>query len=999
MSSKFQKVLLLLIVLQCKSICQADNFQQWLSSLTINLDDIQIDVPKTDWTFLFQFQCTNATLSSIQSSLADKHDAFKLSMQGLGIGCTGSWVLKGALGSASGTAEARVLPSAITFATSIEYENISIPEKDYKKIVGKGHFVQLPSKIISNGCAVSLKIGTVELKIEHKSIGKDLLIKIIDWLMKNKIVENAIDYVVGNGLCKFFNTTLLEALNDQVEIVNNKTRPFIPRRPIPPAQHCPAGDVDLELEPLFTVLNGLINSYIGPEGINIIENNITHGTGIGSLDILNNYTLNLNLAGLGNASVRLHDIVLRGMNSWTSLDLFQVYGPVSIFSSLGSNVSGIDLPMAITLNLSGNLSDPVPLQEHALLSLNMSHVKVDASSEVALKEAVLENYSSFELGCIKKATDVVNMTSLNVDFLLDALSINTVKCNSSSLDFEFGTALNNLVLSFVNGYKQNLAAVINGLLLEEIREGINEAYSEINATCTAPPPGHKRAIWMSTEMGCFFSFCLLVASLIFTWKQRQLRRRHDGRGLYASLPNSPKQSQFSSIQDSSDYNFDEATADNIMDLSSLMTSSRLHWLVRYGMLVSILTTAAMFFGTDTIPWAHVKLKFTAGDQEYGFPTIYELALVDSIKDMWNAGIGLVAVGSVLFSGLWPFVCCGSLFFCWILPDGYFGLSVARRDRLLHVCSHCAKWSLYNIFTIMVLRAGLKIHVDYTVTDTNSPLNATIPVSIDCRMNWLIGFSEILCCLAMMLMANLTLHYHRKDLALRIKQGLKVTGLELEANSQQKDSQASRSWKPKVMHAGLLAAFALIGYAASQQNICQFVYGGLVGWLLERQPEPQDIVRHTAIHLGTSIVQSDGVMLAHERTVQVCYFLVCFAGTGSHILFLLLMPVLKMSKSKKLFLARLSYSWASMDVLLLSVTMGVYANHQFSVYMLDKKFKAINELVEKFFMEYRGSRAMYYSYADLDHGYWMMLASVAYISIYFAGYVCHLPGYSFGLKGY
>lgn len=30
--------------------------------------------------------------------------------------------------------------------------------------------------------------------------------------------------------------------------------------------------------------------------------------------------------------------------------------------------------------------------------------------------------------------------------------------------------------------------------------------------------------------------------------------------------------------------------------------------------------------------------YLLGDQEYGFPTIYELALVDSIKDMWNAGM-------------------------------------------------------------------------------------------------------------------------------------------------------------------------------------------------------------------------------------------------------------------------------------------------------------------------------------------------------------------------
>jgi len=93
---------------------------------------------------------------------------------------------------------------------------------------------------------------------------------------------------------------------------------------------------------------------------------------------------------------------------------------------------------------------------------------------------------------------------------------------------------------------------------------------------------------------------------------------------------------------------------------------------------------------------------------YVIPDIGEISFLDSVEKAWKGDAKLLAAAIVVFSGIEPYVENIVLFIAWFLP-----MVPERRRKLLESLAWFGRWSLVDVFIVVVLVIGL----DFTIAGT------------------------------------------------------------------------------------------------------------------------------------------------------------------------------------------------------------------------------------------------------------------------------------------
>lgn len=131
--------------------------------------------------------------------------------------------------------------------------------------------------------------------------------------------------------------------------------------------------------------------------------------------------------------------------------------------------------------------------------------------------------------------------------------------------------------------------------------------------------------------------------------------------------------------------------------SSLMQDFNGHS-VHYVLPVMILFTAVLFIASNTSVGATVDLSLSLPAQTFKIPGVYSFGLIDTAKNMLNAGIYPLFMLVVVFSGIWPYAKLVLMFSAWVAPDKV--LSVKGRENLLRTLDSCSKYSLVDTYVFI-----------------------------------------------------------------------------------------------------------------------------------------------------------------------------------------------------------------------------------------------------------------------------------------------------------
>uniref|UniRef100_A0A7S3V2P3 Uncharacterized protein n=1 Tax=Aplanochytrium stocchinoi TaxID=215587 RepID=A0A7S3V2P3_9STRA len=98
--------------------------------------------------------------------------------------------------------------------------------------------------------------------------------------------------------------------------------------------------------------------------------------------------------------------------------------------------------------------------------------------------------------------------------------------------------------------------------------------------------------------------------------------------------------------------------------------------------------------------------------EIQLTVVYEISFVSSLKDAYNGGAYGIFFVIFLFSGVWPYGKNCIMFVAWFVP-----MTWETRSWILKNLTRLAKWSLVDVFAIVIIMAGLRI-IKPIVTDPN-----------------------------------------------------------------------------------------------------------------------------------------------------------------------------------------------------------------------------------------------------------------------------------------
>jgi len=130
--------------------------------------------------------------------------------------------------------------------------------------------------------------------------------------------------------------------------------------------------------------------------------------------------------------------------------------------------------------------------------------------------------------------------------------------------------------------------------------------------------------------------------------------------------------------------------------------------IRYGMPMIILGNIALFLSGHLNLGATVNIEVLFAGDVIRVDNFYNFSIARSTIDMWKAGSEELAILILIFSGIWPYTKQLITLVVWFLPPSF--LSVSKRGSILLWVDWLAKWSMIDVFVIVVCLAAFRVTI-------------------------------------------------------------------------------------------------------------------------------------------------------------------------------------------------------------------------------------------------------------------------------------------------
>lgn len=387
------------------------------------------------------------------------------------------------------------------------------------------------------------------------------------------------------------------------------------------------------------------------------------------------------------------------------------------------------------------------------------------------------------------------------------------------------------------------------------------------------------------------------------------------------------------------------------------------------------SNAALFVWSAINVGAGVKIRVQAGSVVETVPSIFDFALGNTIKDMWEAGVYPLSLLVAVFSGAWPYLKLILMGMCWLFPIGWMG--VGKRETMLRFLDALGKWSLIDAYVMSLMLVAFRFSV-------GNP-GSEIPVSFfqaDVFVEPDTAFYTFLCAtIVSLITTHVVLHYHRHSEAERRL----PTGGECESlrnhtfDGEQFGLDARR--RIRCSSCGnfiitFLLVFAIIVIlAGSIVESFKFEFKGLAGLFLGESATRGYSLLSVTHAIPTASETPGGVGIIW---IQSVFYLVSFVIPLTHMLlmgFLWWWPLTIKTQYVVFYISEIFNAWSALDVFVISIIAAILEIQQFAAFMVGDNCDAINVFIEDNLSQYTSPYNVCFTViATLSNGCWILFAA-------------------------
>ncbi|GAX20731.1 hypothetical protein FisN_7Hh041 [Fistulifera solaris] len=151
--------------------------------------------------------------------------------------------------------------------------------------------------------------------------------------------------------------------------------------------------------------------------------------------------------------------------------------------------------------------------------------------------------------------------------------------------------------------------------------------------------------------------------------------------------------------------------------SALYNSQAIPLIARILIPLVIVGCVGLFLAGHLSIAASVSLIISLAEQEYRNDSFFEFSIATGTINLWKAGGYELAILIILFSGVWPYLKQTMSLILWFVPPSI--VSVEKRGRTFLWLDFLAKWSMVDIFTLMISLVAFR-------TTVQSPNGGILP---------------------------------------------------------------------------------------------------------------------------------------------------------------------------------------------------------------------------------------------------------------------------------
>lgn len=190
--------------------------------------------------------------------------------------------------------------------------------------------------------------------------------------------------------------------------------------------------------------------------------------------------------------------------------------------------------------------------------------------------------------------------------------------------------------------------------------------------------------------------------------------------------------------------------------ASMFKSKEIPFMVRWAIPFVILLNIALFLSGHLSLGATVNIEAQVAGESFTLENFFEFSIAQSTIDIWNAGGRALAILILIFSGIWPYTKLLLTFALWFASPS--SVSVSRRGSILLWLDWLAKWSMIDIFVLVISIAAFRVSI-------TSPDASYLPedfYSVEMMVIPLWGlYANMLAQLVSQISSHVIIHYHRK----------------------------------------------------------------------------------------------------------------------------------------------------------------------------------------------------------------------------------------------
>jgi len=138
-------------------------------------------------------------------------------------------------------------------------------------------------------------------------------------------------------------------------------------------------------------------------------------------------------------------------------------------------------------------------------------------------------------------------------------------------------------------------------------------------------------------------------------------------------------------------------------------------------LFAVTACMLMFLGADLDVGATVTMVMAADGKEAELGPLFSFSLVSTVEHCWSSGSYLIAILTILASGVWPMVKLALLIVAWTTPPRYLGLMT--RGRIVSFLDAWGKYSFLDSWFLVVTLSAFAINWE-SVANASMKLQTT-----------------------------------------------------------------------------------------------------------------------------------------------------------------------------------------------------------------------------------------------------------------------------------